>query len=200
MTHYTMNQWQNFLTMMDRRGFDVDEENEWTKEEFEQRFMIEEGKFIEPFIFCDINGYMVIVFFLPSVNVSQSHIEMFINKMNMEKIDHGLIVYIQSCTYYAESALNMDSSKHYFERFHISFFNFDRMNHKWQPDFQLLPIPESKKLCSKLKVKPTQFPVLKKDNVVCTYWGWQRKRGRLVKIVSYNEDQGEEEISYRVIE
>jgi DNA-directed RNA polymerase subunit H (RpoH/RPB5) len=197
---YTWTQWKNFLKMMERRGYDVDDEKEMTYDEWDTRFFEEEGKFIEPFIFCDHldGGKLIMVFFLPATNVALSHISMFTSQMNEENIDHGIIVHVNDWTYYAKAALNMDSSKHFFEKIHVDFFNFDRMEHEWQPEYQLMTKSEAAKLCSALNVSPYQFPILKKEQVVCSYWGWQKKRGRLVKIIDY--DGGEKHINYRVIE
>ena len=198
---YIWKQWQNFLLMMERRGYDVDFEKEITQDEWRKLFTVEEGQFIEPFVFCDHceGGKLIMVFFLPATNVALTHISMFIQRITEENINHGIIVHLNDWTYYAKAALNMDSSQHYFEKIHSSFFNYDKMDHIWQPEFLLLTKPEAKYLCEVQNIQPHQFPILKKEETVCTYWGWQKKRGRIVKIVSKNDDN-EKIITYRCIE
>ena len=198
---YTWKQWKNFLQMMERRGYDVDLEKNISEEEWIKRFFVEEDKYIEPFIFCDHyeGGKLIMVFFLPETTIVLSHISMFINKIGEENIDHGIIVHLNPWTYYAKAALNMDSSLHYFEKIHVNFFNFDRMTHIWQPEFLLLTSSESKRFCENVNVKPHQLPTLRKEETVCTYWGWQRKRGRIVKIIDINDDN-EKIVTYRCID
>ncbi len=204
-SHHTWKQWKNFLKMMERRGYDTDEEEEMTFEEWEKRFTVEEGKFIEHFIFCDHynKGHLTIVFFLPETSVALSHISMITGEMNAQNITHGIIVHVNDWTYYAKAALNMKGSFNFIEKFHSTFFDFDCMDHIWQPQFTLMTKEETTKLCKDLSrpdmvIEPFTFPVLKKENPVCSYWGWQKKRGRLVKITSF--DDGEKKITYRVIE
>ena len=199
---YTWKQWKFFLLMMERRGFDVDLEKSMKEDAWRVRFHVTEDRYIDPFVFCDHyeGGKLIMVFFLPATTIVLSHITMFINRIKEENINHGIVIHLNKWTCYAKDALNMDNSLHYFEKIDGSFFNFDPMTHIWQPEFLMLTIAEGKKLCEALCIKPHQFPILKKDGVVSTYWGWQKKRGRIIKIISSDSITSEKNISYRILE
>lgn len=197
---YTFNQWTNFLTMMEQRGYDVSEEASMSKDEWGELFDMTDGKFIEPIIFCHENsGKLVMVYFLPPTSVILNHISKFVNDTQNENVTHGIIVHIDEWTCYAKAALNIDSSTAYFEKIHCRFFNINRMEHKLQPEYLLLTKEEGRKLCEKLNTTNYKLPLIKKENTVCTYYGWQRMRGRIVRIASTNHE-GDAVITYRCID
>ncbi|GAA5969641.1 hypothetical protein JCM11641_008189 [Rhodosporidiobolus odoratus] len=138
----------------------------------------------------------IFVFYAEEASVGIKTMRKFIDILESQKIQRGLLIYKTSMTPSANKVITAMSQQFSIEAFQESELLVNITHHTLVPKHEVLTAEEKKQLLQRYRLKDTQLPRIQLNDPVARYYGL--KRGQVVKITRASETAGRY-VSYRLV-
>ncbi|KAF8298193.1 putative 25 kd subunit of DNA-directed RNA polymerases I, II and III [Clavulina sp. PMI_390] len=140
-------------------------------------------------------GDRLYVYFALEKNVSIKEMRKFLEILEREKIQNGIIVYSEKMTPSAKKIITSLGTDFSLEDFEEAMLLVNITQHVLVPQHDVLTPEEKKALLAKYRLRETQLPRIQVSDPVARYYGL--RRGQVVKITRPSETSGRY-ASYRI--
>ncbi|BGP18493.1 hypothetical protein JCM10213_001191 [Rhodosporidiobolus nylandii] len=137
----------------------------------------------------------IFVFYAEEASVGIKTMRKFIDILESQKIQRGILIYKTSMTPSANKVITAMSQQFTIEAFQESELLVNITHHTLVPRHEVLTAEEKKQLLQRYRLKDTQLPRIQLHDPVARYYGL--KRGQVVKITRASETAGRY-VSYRL--
>ncbi|GAA5885620.1 hypothetical protein JCM16303_001486 [Sporobolomyces ruberrimus] len=137
----------------------------------------------------------IYVFYAEEASVGIKTMRKFIEILETQKINKGILIYKTSMTPSANKVITAMSNQFSIEAFQESELLVNITHHILVPKHEVMTTEEKKQLLLRYRLKDTQLPRIQLQDPVARYYGL--KRGQVVKITRSSETAGRY-VSYRL--